>query len=262
MTKRVLKLSLICFLSLLTALFFVLTVLSFSFPKFMATQFETMGMNKLAYGCYDRAYHNSDEIDLQYIMFNKAVEIDYDWHIVYYGERIFENKNYASLCVSTSLSNQQKTQEYILRNPLLSENAQKRLYISTFNEDNYIRSKYVKALIEVNKSFSAEMFVIEEIDKALAENNFSAYTNFSAFTYCENFKCDNEVLLVKIESLYDAFIANYEFSSQKTMADFVVCQRLFEIAQTASKIEGNIGNKTQSEQWSAIAQLHYKELYV
>lgn len=229
----------------------------------MAAQFEEVGMNKLSYGCYDRAYHNSDEIDQQYVMFNKAVEINYSWHIAYYGERIFANENYAALCASTSLLNQKKTQNYIDNNLSLknNENASKRLIISTFNEDNYIRSKYVKSLTSINKSFVAENFVIDEIDKTIREKNFSAYTNVSAFALCENYKCQNEIILVKLENLYNEFVENYIFSTPSTQADWVVNARLYEIATSCSKINSNLGNQNQANFWNGIANNHYEVIY-
>ena len=262
MGKKILKIGLIFLLFGLVILFTVSTILAFVAPAFMAKTFESLNMPTLAYGCYDRQYRNSTDVGQQYVMFTKAADISFDSHVVYYGEKLFENENYDLLIARINLSNYSKTEKYITENPGLTENEKIRLQILSRNEDNYIICTYVKSLVNLNKLSKAEDFLITQINGTISKNRFGDETSFAVQSYLEKVKILPDNLLAKVIEFFDKFEQSFEYDSANIKIQDRVCfQRLTEIASTLSAHYKNAGDQEKSNQWFVKAQNYLTLIY-
>lgn len=262
MGKKVLKIGLIFLLIGVAVIFTFSTILAFVAPQFMAKTFESMNMKSLAYGCYDRQFRNSNQVDQQYVMFTKATEISFNSHIVYYGERLMNNENYNVFLVNVNLENAKKTENYISNNQDLSENEKTRLQIISRNEDNFITCSYVKALLNLGKTDKAKDFLINQINNIISEKRFGENTSFAAGVYVQNEKTLPEDLLLKTEQFFDEFEKSLTIDQEKIeISDKVCFQRLTETASCLSTHYKNSSNAEKANYWLAKAQSYLNLIY-
>lgn len=262
MGKKVLKLGLMFLFFGIILIFTVSTVLAFVAPAFMAQTFEKLNMKSLAYGCYDRQYRNSDKVDQQYVMFTKAVDISFNSHIVYYGEKLFQNEYYLVLIANIDKNNISKTEKYIEENPTLTENEKIRLQILSRNEDNFIVNSYVKALVNLNKTEKAKSFLVNNISQTIKAERFGQDTSFGVINYIEKVKILPDDLLLQVEELLNKFEESFVYDIDDIqLADRVCFQRLTEISSCLSTHYKNCGDNEKSAFYFQKAQSYLSLIY-
>lgn len=132
--------------SLLIVAVGVYLLLAFVFPYTLAGGMYDMGFNTYAIKLYDRAYaKDNDNIDALYMALNLSIKLDYSDKVVEYFEEFGEKPNYASYVSKIDEANSKKQVEPLIKSTIL-------------NEDNYLKNRYVKALITLNKVDEAVEF--------------------------------------------------------------------------------------------------------
>lgn len=262
MVKKVLKFALLILLLGVVVVFTSLTILVFAIPAHMAQTFEKLGMQSLAYGCYDRQYRNSTQVDEQYVMMLRAHELSFNSHVVYYGEKLFSNEEYFLLIGEIDKSNIEKTDKYIEENPSLTEREKTRLEILCRNEDNFLSNIYVKALMNLGKEEKAKNFLITQMSTMLEDSRFGANLSFAGTNYIAKTKTLPSDLLAKIESFTGDVEENLSYNESNILIDNKVSfQRLVEISNVLATHYTNAGDAETSAKWQAKAQTYLNLIY-
>lgn len=183
----------------------VYLLLAFVFPYTLAREVYDMGFNTYALTLYDRAYSkDNDNIDALYMALNLSIKLDRNSQIEDYFEEFGAKPNYAKYISEIDKSNAKKGVEPLIKSTLLSE-------------DNYLKNRYVKALIALDK-----------VDKAVDFCSNSIVANPTTFSlsnyYYSNFALDSlttdQLHFLLDDGVYDDMKSYFESLSNDFETNF------------------------------------------
>lgn len=161
---------------------------AFVFPYTLAREVYDMGFNTYALTLYDRAYDkDNDNIDALYMALNLSIKLDRNAETEKYFEEFCAKPNYAKYVVEIDKANAKKDVEPLIKSTLLSE-------------DNYLKNRYVKALIAIDKVDKAIDFCANSVAQNPTIFNLSNY-------YYSNFANDSlsleQLNFLRDDGVYD-----------------------------------------------------------
>ena len=155
-TSLIVKTSALTLLVLVVFSFLLVLVLSVANPRFMAQITYDLGMDKMSLFYYESNYKNTQDVnDLYDLLTISITNKDDDRIIKYYYE----------------LENYSRYDEFIafINNKYLNLNNNSLLKSALYNEDNYLKNKFIEALLNKNK-------ILEALDYATGD--FIGYEEF------------------------------------------------------------------------------------
>ena len=231
----------------------------------MAKNFDKWGMYSFSYGCYDRAYKGSDKIDEQYVMFEKAVNLDYNKHIIYYAEKMLGNADFEAFCIVTNASNYDKAERFCTENMIVG-NAKIKLMLSVMNEENYIKNKYVNSLIKADKLNDAFNFAMADVKNECEKTNVSYDVTFLLSSVVSAGKKLSTSEAENVKALYDK-LTTYLSGLEKNNGvlvndkDKLVALRTCEISSTLEIVYSNLGLNSNAEAMKAAFNTYRGMIY-
>ncbi len=175
--KIVVKYSLITFLICSALLISILIVLAVAFPKTMGDLMYNMGFKYNAISFYEKSYSRTEDINELYKIVNLSISTENDDKLIKNYEILLNRKAYNEFIDFINETNSKKDVSNLIKSSLL-------------NEDDYLKNKYVKALINKNEIEKAIKFTndnltnLDEVDYL----NLGCYavSNFLNDTLIEN----------------------------------------------------------------------------
>ena len=175
--KIVVKYSLITFLICSALLISILIVLAVAFPKTMGDLMYNMGFKYNAISFYEKSYSRTEDINELYKIVNLSISTENDDKLIKNYEILLNRKKYNEFIDFINETNSKKDVSNLIKSSLL-------------NEDDYLKNKYVKALINKNEIEKAIKFTndnltnLDEVDYL----NLGCYavSNFLNDTLIEN----------------------------------------------------------------------------
>ncbi len=251
MKNKVVNIFLFSLATSLAVVFLVMSTLSFVAPAFMAKKFDEWGMSSFAFGCYDHAYGNSDDINDQYFMFEKSVNMNYPKYISRYADKILSHSNLDEFCVATNSINIKKAEDFCRANNVIGD-AKTRLLLSVMNEENYIKNKYVSALIQTERLDEAFNFAFDDIkDQSVAGVKYDDTFALSSVVKAGKKLTEQEAEVVRV--FFDKLKTHVDALSTDgngkltTFKDMLICERLCEVASTLDVIYTGLSNDAEAD---------------
>ena len=173
-------------------------VMAFVFPKTWGNLMYSIGFDTYAEKLYVRDYNKNGDINSLYTSLNIAIKLEDDEKIEELFEELHNNKEYDNFIAFIDGENAKLKEEPLIKASLL-------------NEDNYLKNKYVKALINLNKVDEAFEFAVKD-----GMNLVPEYNNIGNFLF-GNFITSKGVLLK------DNFNTVLEGKSTKLLDEFYTC---------------------------------------
>lgn len=117
----------------------VFLLLAFVFPYNLAREAYDLGFNTYALKLYDRAYNkDADNVDALYMALNLSIKLERNEKTETYFEAFCADANYTKYINNIDKENYKKNTNVLIKSTLLSE-------------DNYLKNRYVAALIAQDK---------------------------------------------------------------------------------------------------------------
>ena len=161
--NSILKPFLITFLILLFLLVATFSVLHFFFPLNLSNWFYSMGANNLAVNYLERSYEKTKDYDQLYSLVNLSIKTDKYEKVEKYFEKFFADKNYNNFVLNVDAQN-------------LTQNVSNLVKSSLYSEDNYLKKKYVLALVKQNKVEKAFEFAKANSPLAVTLDDLGVYS--------------------------------------------------------------------------------------
>ncbi|MBR2468260.1 MAG: hypothetical protein IKB42_04390 [Clostridia bacterium] len=218
------------FLAMLSLLIAVFFVFHFAFPLKLSKWFYSMGANKLAVTYMERAYEDDEDYNTLYSLLNLSIKTENHEKVETFFEKFYADDNYA-LYVSTIDANN------------ATKNVSNLVKSSLYSEDNYLKNKYILALVSQGKVEKAYDFALENSALVITEENIGIYAykymfdNEYEFSVLENF----DSFCVELENYFNENL-NYFFHMTRVrepqpINSLVVGCRINEIAKNLKTIK-------------------------
>ena len=182
-----------CFLLVSVGIFLLY---AFGFPYKLARDMYDLGFNPYAVKLYDRAYNqDKDNIDALYMALNISIKLDNSEDVEKYFEEFESNSNYYTYVEAIDETNYVKNATALVKSTLLSE-------------DNYLKNRYVDALIKQNKLEEAIAYTNNSLisDPTVQNIGNYYYANFMKDTLSSDnlkFFLDNGIVNEMKDYFYD-----------------------------------------------------------
>lgn len=155
--KTILKTSLWTLTIMVIACAIFVCVMIFAFPKNLGDFFYSIGSNNLASSLYYRAYEKTGNIGLCYKSLTIEISKNNKTRIIKFYEKFVNDENYDSFMSDLKKSNENLNITILEKSALL-------------NEENYLKNRYISALIGVGETQKAY---------SVATTSFANYKNFT-----------------------------------------------------------------------------------
>lgn len=157
-------------------------VLALFAPKTYADGLYFVGLRNVSMGVYDYSYEKSKDINDAYYLINRAIECNNSTYIVKTYKKLVEHKDYNNFLIYIEEKN-------------INSSVTEMQKVALSNEDNYLKGKYIMALIKVNGLNEAFTFAYND----LITNNVTNYTDRMSYVmgsfihYATKTKTENNV---------------------------------------------------------------------
>lgn len=161
--SKSLALILIICVSFLLIICGIFLLYAFVFPYKLARDMYDLGFNTYAVKLYDRAYTKDEtNVDALYMALNISIKLDNSEDVERYFEEFSSNQNYFTYVEAIDETNYVKDTTILVKSTLLSE-------------DNYLRNRYVDALLKQDKWEEAVKFSNNSLETNPSVENIGNY---------------------------------------------------------------------------------------
>ncbi len=229
--------------------------LIFGFPKTTGDICYSLGFDKWACKLYNTSYERDGDINTLYSSLNCAIKSGDNGLIISQYEKMHSNKEYAGFINFIDEQNSKVEETPLIKASLL-------------NEDNYLKNKYVIALIDEGQAGKAFEFALN--DGIKAEPTCTVLGNFLLGNFArldKQFVLDNffEVLQGRTQSLvdeckayfddvYNLFKDNYNIVSDEYI--IAVGNRAVYVGETINQLNLTAGKTAESNITSLIKEVN------
>lgn len=193
-TKIFLLTSLIAFGSLILIGIITILALSFFAPKTMANFTYSLGMNDASLFYLEKQSNKTNDINDVYQVLNLSIKLNKKSNIEKYYEKLEKDAEYKNFILNINLTNKNSDMR-LLEKAML------------FNEDQYLKNKYVSALVSMDKIDKAFNYALKNYVNFKSYN----YNNQGIYLFDDFFdKLNVAAVNKKITTVYENFFANEE----------------------------------------------------
>lgn len=193
-TKIFLLTSLIAFGSLILIGIIAILALSFFAPKTMANFTYSLGMNDASLFYLEKQSNKTNDINDVYQVLNLSIKLNKKSNIEKYYEKLEKDAEYKNFILNINLTNKNSDMR-LLEKAML------------FNEDQYLKNKYVSALVSMDKIDKAFNYALKNYVNFKSYN----YNNQGIYLFDDLFdKLNVAAVNKKISTVYENFFANEE----------------------------------------------------
>ena len=233
---------------------------AFVYPKTLGDFVYSIGLNSYASKLYERDYEKSKDLNSLYSALNLSIKTNDNKKVITLFEKFYSDNEYYKFVHFINQQNLSLEEEPLIKASLL-------------NEDNYLKNKYVEALIKENNEDKAFLFALNDDlnlqpeynnlgnflyanflnTESILKNKFNVVLNnrtttlLSDFYVCFNNLCDEfEQQYNNVEVYYIVSVGNRAQLIGNTINTILVSlgqQSDAEITAALSEINDNLGTK-------------------
>lgn len=237
--KHVVKPMLITFGILLVLLAVVITVLHFFFPLTMSNLCYKLGMNNATLQYLEKSYDKTKNYNQLYSMVNLSIKVNNSEKLVVYYEEFSKNSQYNNFVANIDAQNAEQNVSALIKSKL-------------FSEDNYLKNRYVVALIKNNKLQEAYNYAMQNFNENISFDVIPPYlfTNVLVENNLDTLS-DLNVISSRLESYFDNCVNSFNnnFSVNSNVVKLLVLGgRINEVAsnlKALSNFNEQLITKTQ-----------------
>lgn len=233
--NNIIKPILFTFLAMLLLLVAVFSIMHFFFPLNVSNWFYGMGANKAATYYMERSYEQTKDYNQLYSLINLSVKTE-DWERVEkYYEIFSKDEDYLTFTLKIDASN-------------LTQNVSNLVKSTLYSEDNYLKNKYVLALVKQDKIEKAYEYAANNSNLQVSSDDLGIYiftniisegVNFNRITYFERFGPELEDYFLENINVFNS-VTNQ--AQPQKVAGLVLGSRINEIANDLKVIKNYNSN--------------------
>lgn len=231
--NNIIKPVLYTFLAMLFLLIAIFSVLHFFYPLTLSNWFYSMGANQLAVDYLERSYEKTKEYSQLYSLINLSIKTNSYEKIEKYYEVFSEDEKYSEFVTKVDINNATKKTNNLVK-------------ATMYSEDNYLKNKYVLALVKLNK-------IDKAFDYAMQNTNFDITTEIIGnyvFTNIFNIEvefdsvCTDNSINTKIEKCFEdsitafnSYVNKEDLDTASKITALVLGRRVNEIGRNLKAIK-------------------------
>ena len=229
--NSVLKPVLITFLVMLITLTATLSVMHFFFPLNLSNWFYSMGANKTAVYYMERSYKKSEDYNQLYSLVNLNIKTNNYEKTEKCFELFYKNENYNNFVLNVDANNLTKNVSNLVKSTL-------------YSEDNYLKNKYILALVKQGKVEKAFEFATKNSSLLVSNNNVGIYVYNNIFTQgvnvssLENLGEFGANLVTYFEQNINLFNECANVNNMQKVKGLVLGSRINEIGKNLKMLKG------------------------
>lgn len=191
-------------------------IFAFAYPNKLAGFVYNRGWDSYALKLYDRDYKKNNNLNSLYMGLNIDIKHNHNAEVITKFEEFYKNTQYADFITAVDSENMKTNESPVVKASLI-------------NEDNYLKNKYIKALIMLNEGDKAFRFAMQDgFNLTPTIDNLGNYL-YGEFckkevvdVFSDNFNAvlsyaDDKPIVMVVEEYFDAL--NTEFLNNFQSAD-------------------------------------------
>lgn len=226
---------LITFSTMLFILVATFSVMHFFFPLSLSNWFYSLGSENVSVYYMEKSYEKTNDYKQLYSLINLSIKTNDYERVEKYYEEFSKNENYNTFVLKVDASN-------------LSNNVSNLVKSTMYSEDNYLKNRYIKAVVKQNKVDKAFAFANETSELVITKDDVGIYVygyifeqtvDFSGLQNLQQFAGELEEYFNQCVSVYNE-IASME--QPEKVKGLIVGTRINEVAKNLKVIKGYNNN--------------------
>lgn len=164
--NNILKPILFTFLAMLFLLIATFSVMHFFFPLKLSNWFYSMGAENASVYYLERSYEKTQDYEQLYSLVNLSIKTNNYEKVEKYYEQFSADSRYSTFVLKIDASN-------------LTQNVSNLVKSTMYSEDNYLKTRYVKALVKLGKVDKAYAYACANSPLSVSQD----YVGIYAYTY-------------------------------------------------------------------------------
>ena len=228
--NNILKPILFTFLAMLFLLVATFSIMHFFFPLKLSNWFYSVGVEKASVYYLEKSYEKTDDYEQLYSLVNLSIKTNDYVRVEKYYEEFSNDSRYATFVLKIDASN-------------LTQNVSNLVKSTIYSEDNYLKNRYVKALVKQGKVDKAYIYACANSPLSVQTTSVGIY----AYTYLfeegvdlsklENLQSFAAELQTYFNDTIEVFNDNLNSDQPQKVLGLVVGSRINEIAKNLKVIK-------------------------